>query len=319
MKPLSSYANNEDQELYSENTYSLGTKTIHILAATIASTPQKPNEDAFSAASDKDVLFAAVFDGTTSLKPIKSLGEQTGARFASHFLKDTFSETESTVSPKDLLIRLNNKLLETTSKFEGASINDTHTLPSSTGTLIKIDATKNTLSFAHVGDSYGIVYYKDGTSTVFTDDKNSKFDESMFSIIARIAKEKHISPRVARDDKEVKEALITMFIKRNNNPDGKGSGVINGDPQVEQYIQTGTFSLQNVKAILLGTDGLTPLGWSEKNEADRQKLLKEILDGGFQKLFMTKKQSEDADPDWNYIRYKHSDDATGVLIKLDLL
>ena len=106
-----------------------------------------------------------------------------------------------------------------------------------------------------------------------------------------------------------------MFIERNNNPNGKGCGIINGDPHVEQYIQTGTFPLQDVKAILLGTDGLTPVGWSEKKDEDRKKMLKEIQDGGFQKLFKTKKHSEDADSDWNYIRYKHSDDATGILIE----
>jgi len=317
MKPVLFYSDNSDQQLYSQTKIQFQKNTIKLFAATIAGSPEKPNEDAFAAVYDNNVLFAAVFDGTTSLKPIQALKDQTGARFASHFLKNTFSKTKSTASPNELLSKLNKELLQTTNKFESASIEDTHTLPSSTGTIIKIDVLKNTFSFAHVGDSYGIAYYADGSSIVFTDDKNSKFDEKMFSLIAQIAKEKGISPRKARDDKQVKEALITMFIERNNNPNGRGCGVINGDPQVEQYIQTQTFSLQDVKAILIATDGITPPGWSEKKEEDRKKLLSEIMNGGLKKLFKTKKQSEDADPDWNYIRYKHSDDATGVLLQIE--
>ena len=32
------------------------------------------------------------------------------------------------------------------------------------------------------------------------------------------------------------------------------------------------------------------------------------------KFINIKKDSEDADPEWNYVRYKHSDDATGVVV-----
>ena len=65
------------------------------------------------------------------------------------------------------MLELNKQLLQTTLTFDGASIEDTHTLPSSTGTVIKIDAVKNTFSFAHVSDSYGIVYHKNGNSFLF--------------------------------------------------------------------------------------------------------------------------------------------------------
>jgi len=315
MNSALSYSDISDQELYLQTTIKLAKKVIKINAATIAGSPEKPNEDAFAAAYDDTVLFAAIFDGTTSLKPIPALDKQTGARFASHFLKNTFHEVKSAASPKELMLELNKKLLQATSKFDGASIEDTHTLPSSTGTIIKIDTTKKTVTFAHVSDSFGIAYYNDGHSVLFTDDRNSAFDDKIFTLIDLIATEKGISHREARDDKRVKKALIHMFIERNNNPNGKGCGVINGDPQVEQYIQTGTFPLQDVKAILLATDGLTPIGWSEKNRKDQQKLFEEVLDGNFKKLLKTKKQSEDADPDWNYIRYKHSDDATGLFIE----
>lgn len=319
MRPELTYANTSDQELYAHSEIRIGheqARKVSFLAATIASSPEKPNEDTFAIAIEDGVFFAGLFDGTTSLKPIKSLGSQSGARFASHFLKDNFSQADGTIDPRDLMLSLNQRLLNKSLTLDGASLTDTHTLPASTGTIIRFDTDANTLSFAHIGDSYGIAYYADGTSRVFTDDKNAVFDAKMFELIVQVAEEKGITPREARDDERVKEALIQMFIERNNNPKGTGSGLINGDPNIEKYIQTDTISLDGVTAILLGSDGLPPQGWSIQDEESRQKMLATIKDNGFKELFEIKHQSEDADPDWHNIRYKHSDDGTGLLISL---
>ncbi len=310
------YANDSDQELYLHSKIAIDKRNIQVTAGTLASSVDKLNEDAFAITYDEKNLIAAIFDGTTSLKPIKSLGAQTGARFASHFLKNTLHQINTNQSPRELLLQLNKNLLEKSLQFEGATMHDTHTLPSSTATIIKINFEKNIVTFAHVADSLGIVYLKNDISKIFTKDTNNKFDTEMFSLIAKIAKEKNISPREARQDEGFKQALVDMFIKRNNNPDGSGSGVVNGDPEVEQYIQNGSVPLDDITHILLATDGLIPVGWSEQKEQDRQKLLTEIQSGGFQKIVTIKKQNEDADPDWNHIRYKHSDDATGILITI---
>lgn len=318
MKPQLVYPNTSDQELYSHLEIQLGNepkKTASILAATVASSAEKPNEDAFAVTLDENVFFVGLFDGTTSLKSIESLGVQTGARFASHFMKDNFSQAESIITPQDLMLDLNQKLLKKSLAL-GATLSDTHTLPATTGTIIKIDSDVNTLSFAHVGDSFGIIYFADGHSRVFTDDKNSVFDERIFALIAQIAEEKNITHKEARQDEKVKEALIQMYIERNNNPNGTGSGLINGDINVDRYIQADTISLDGITSVLLGSDGLPPQGWSVENEQDRQKMLDTIRGEGFRKLFELKHQSEDVDPEWQNIRYKHSDDGTGLLISL---
>ena len=105
-----------------------------------------------------------------------------------------------------------------------------------------------------------------------------------------------------------------MFIARNNNPDGSGSGLLNGDPTMRQYVQSGTLSLKGLRAVLLLTDGMPPLGWDMNHEATRQRMLTTVLRGGFEELISIKREAEDADPGWRRLRYKHSDDATGLLI-----
>lgn len=312
------YSGIVDQEFYASSDISVGkegSRKIQLLAGTIAGNREKPNEDALAVNILDGTLFVGVFDGTSSQKPIPALGEQSGARFASHFLKDNFYLVPEEHTAKDLLLSLNQHLLAASQAFKGTSIADTHTLPASTGTIIKIDSDNDLIELAHVGDSYCIIFYEDGHSDVVTNDRNQVFDGRMFALIGKIAKERHITPREARQTNEVKEALIKMFIERNNNPNGKGSGLINGDPSVGIYIQEIALPLQGVLAILLGSDGLVPINLSIQSDEGRQKILRVLTTEGFKKLFELKHASEDEDPDFNHIRYKHSDDATGVLLQ----
>jgi hypothetical protein len=313
MNALLTYREAEDQELYRNSHITLGKTSITIDAATIAGSSGKPNEDAFAGATDHDTVFLAVFDGTTSLKPIAALHGQTGARFASHFLKDRSAEIDVRKTPEQVLLEFNKGLLAASTRL-GGMLSDTHTLPASVGTLLRIKAGERAFSFAHTGDTFGILYYEKGRSQVFTENRNKKFDDQTLSFLAEVARANGSTPRRAREDEQVKQALINMFIARNNNPNGQGCGLINGDPNLALHIQAGSISLEGVSAILMASDGLLPPGWSLESEQDRQKLLAAIREGGFRHLFALKRQAEDADPDWNNLRYKHSDDATGLLI-----
>lgn len=313
MRTELAYSASDDQELYRQGEIQVGQMAFTIKAATIASMPTKPNEDSFAVAADTDTFLAAVFDGTTSLKPIAALQDQTGAHFASHFLKDHLADAEADNTPEQILLKLNEDLLVESIQLGGA-LADTHTLPASLATIVKISDNARAFEFAHAGDTFGIVYYKDGHSEVFTGDTNKKFDNQVFKLLTETARAKGISYRQARDDDAIKRALINIFTIKNNHPNGEGSGVVNGDPNLALYIQTGTVTLQGVSAILLATDGLLPPGWSLESEQDRQRMIAALQEGGFRRLFGLKHQAEDEDPDWNHVRFKHSDDATGLLI-----
>lgn len=307
-----------DQEYYVQSELIIGQeqpRSIKIFAGTVAGSPEKPNEDAHASTIQEGVLTVGIFDGCSNQKPIPALVPETGARFASHFMKDSFSSLTTDMSLKDGMINLNNRLLEKNITL-GGSLDDVHTLAITTGTIVRINVDDNYLEFAHAGDCFCIVYFEDGTSQLLTNNLNRKFDDETSVLIQSIAEEKGITYREARKDERVARLLIDSFTRKLNNPDGSGCGCMNGDPHMELYLQTGQIPLDGVVAVLVGSDGLPPQGWDQNDEIGRQNMRMAIQAGGFSQLIQAKKESEDIDPDWHHIRFKHSDDATGIYIEL---
>lgn len=316
MKSIFEYDNREDSVKYFDETL-VESVDVELSACTVPNGDGKPNEDSFAIVTRDKVIWIGVFDGTTSLVSLDKLQGITGAKFASNFLKDHFisDDAETMESPKEILLELNAKLLEEVKKL-GGKLEDTHSLPAAMVALVKIDMDRLSLDFSNVGDTWIAIYDQDGGSDLITVDTNKKFDDEMFELIKSVAVSKGLTNRQARQEDIVKQALYEMYLRRNNNPNGRGSGLVNGDPNVEMYIQEGKVDLSDKKAVLVGTDGLEIQGKLLSDDNYRNILWENYLDGGFRKLIILKKKSEDNDPDWRFPRYKHSDDATGVMVKL---
>jgi serine/threonine protein phosphatase PrpC len=277
---------------------------------------EQPNEDSFAVTERDGCLAVAVFDGATSLRPIPALASRgvTGARYASHFLRDRFADAALDLPPREALLRLNNWLLQSLADLGGADLADTHTLPASTATVVRVLPGQIAAEVAHVGDSALVAYYRDGSSGVLTPNDNARFDRRMRDLMTDIARERGIPLRQARQAPEVRQALLDMYRYRNNRPDGDGCGVVNGDPHLARYVFTTRLALDDVAALLLVSDGLTPVDRSLERAEDRAWMREVIAAAGLKGLVQCKRAAEDADPDWRHARYKHSDDATGVYL-----
>lgn len=313
------YPVTDDQDIYRRMNVSILNKAIFIIACTIAGSKdginRKPNEDSFSILKNDKRITIAVFDGSSSQKPIPSLTES-GARFASHFLKTEF-ETEKHGEEVDQIFRnINKTLLKRNLEFPGATLKDINSMPASTATLAQIDFSRNVFKVSHVGDTFCMILFKDGHGELITIDKNKKYDDEILQKMGKVAVDRNITPREARKDPLVSQLVAEMFQKTHNKPDGTGQGIMNGDPNVKKYIQDITLPISTIDAFLLGSDGLIPPGWDETKQESQIKLFKIASTKGVKGLIMNKKQIEDNDPDWQLLRYKHSDDATAVYLKL---
>ena len=309
------YDEAEDREVHREARIG----RLVVSACTAGGAPDRLNEDSFAvaAAADGRRVAAGVFDGVTSLRPIPALAARgvTGARFASHLLKSRFAAPALQLAPAQALLALNAELLEASLDL-GARLSDTHSLPASTATLVVVDGGSGRIEAAHVGDSFVVAYGTDGGSSLVTRNDNEPFDRQMRERMRSIAAARGITPREAMATPEMRRALLEMYDYRNNRPDGTGCGVVNGDPAVAPYIHAFEMPLDGVDALLVGTDGLVPPDASLDSAHDRARLREVFESAGLTGVIRWKRAAEDADPDWRRVRYKHSDDATGVVLKV---
>ncbi len=291
-----------------------------IQAATHAGRPgpadaPKPNEDAYAVTYHDGILTAAIFDGASSQKAIPELGSTSGARYASHTLRALF-ETATVSEPTDMLRQLNRSLRKKLLQFPSVDYADLNSLPTSTATIVQLDRSNNSLAAAHIGDSFAAALGNDGTTTLLTNNLHRPSDEKVLQLILDIARKSGTNPREARSDPRIRTAIMDMFQGTRNRPDGTGEGMVNGDPNMEQYIHYFRAPLTSIRAVLLGSDGLVSPGMDERKDDDRAVLLQTASRHGVAGLITRTRQIEDADPDRWLLRYKHADDATGILIQI---
>ena len=286
--------------------------------------PQKPNEDAFRACiyprteylAEATGIAVGVFDGASSQQQIPELKGVSGARFASHALGDIFIDEPITGDVRSTVSGLNQALGERFRGFASVKWDDLNTLPTSTATVGQIDTTEHVLSVGHVGDSFGAALMQDGSTRLLTNNLHRQYDEKVLQLILDIANEEDITPREARKDPRIRQAIMAMFQGTRNRPDGTGEGMVNGDPHMDQYIHTESLPLRGVRAVLFGSDGLVPPSMDERKPGDREALFAITEDVGVQGLIRYTREVEREDPDRWHIRYKHSDDATGLLVTI---
>ena len=239
----------------------LGGQLFYLSGGTLAGRKQpdidqKPNEDIFTALSeesdavDDPMLAVFVADGASSQKPIPELGATSGARYASHTLKEMFEHTDVIEEPQLMLSGLNAALRSDLERFSSVDYDDLNSLPTATGTIGRFNPATGRLDIGHVGDSFAMAQYEDDTTTLLTNNLHKQYDQAVLRLMKQIVEERNITPREARKDPRISEAIMNMFQDTRNRPDGTGEGMINGDPNMDQYIHSTSLSLKGVKAVL---------------------------------------------------------------------
>jgi hypothetical protein len=313
------YESNNDQSVLRQGVIDLGGLLIRVEAGTEAgrskpNEPQKSNEDAFAVVSDRNHLEVAVFDGASSQQPIPELGETSGARYASHVLKEEFEDPKD-FEGNDRLAPLNDRLRRRFSDFSSVDTSNFNSLPTSTATVLRINRDTSEITGEHVTDSFAIAKMEDNSTELLTIDQHVQFDSKILDFMLALAHEQGITPREARNDPRIRTMIMRMFQDVRNRPDGTGEGVMNGDPGIVKYIQRIALPLGRVSALALGSDGLIIPGKDIREAKDREYMFDILAAEGMPGLFQTIKNVQDADPDRWHVRYKHADDKTGISLR----
>jgi len=272
---------------------------------------------AFAAAQVRTSLI-----GQLNARPGMSL--QSALLGANNALRDALIEIISDFSAKNLL-----------ALADGLSEDDDPrrirlALPACVVTLIRLDYTNRQLEYAHAGDTSLLEIRHDGQVIRHTTDQMGPYDEAVLHQAAHLRQVKdlpHIADAVVLP--EVRRLNIENGLRHNyvdtqgHTSPGDGCGVLNGLPELADYIETGTLPVDpaHTAGFCLLSDGLellAPLNETAQQQDDRLRQMGALLKRrGLSGLFDALQQMITADSHFDqYPRMKMQDDATGVYLQI---
>ncbi len=248
----------------------------------------------------KDNLFC-VFDGVTSL--VKYVGPDgiTGGKLGSYLVKEIF-KSNSEKPLLEIAKLANNKLREEMVKRNI----DVSSKPNLWGTtLAVIRIVGDYVEYMQVADSYILfIDKKEKTTSIPT---SLKIDQKTLILLKKLLDE---GIEEARCDERV--LGLQMKTRKRVNLD---YGTLNGEERVFDFIVTGKMPLNDVRHILLLTDGIKVLQEDPEKDEDMQILTNLFLRGGLKALKDYVRNAEESDLECKkYPRTKIHDDATAIAI-----
>lgn len=293
------------------------TRTIPISVGAVAGNKAKGNEDAGALRVNGSQAILGLFDGAANsivCPELAALGIN-GARFASHTLAEMLQDHAALEHGK-ILITLNDLLAERSKLFVAQHGIVPDLFPTSTGTVAVVDFESDEILVEHVADSILMLFHADGSSQVVTPDQVGRTVVSIVEDVKREMERTKETPRSIAQRPEYQHRIKVNCLKNFNAPSGDGFGALNGSKDMAKYLWTKRLPLKDVESLLLVSDGFLPPSEDHNDPAVRSKLLALMRAEGLNGVYKWKSSVEDGDADWHHIRFKHSDDSTGIWLRL---
>lgn len=200
-------------------------------------------------------------------------------------------------------------------------------LPAAVISLATIDTEVGFLRFAHAGDTALMIAYEDGRVEVPTGDERHQVSyESALAMASQALSDQHRTMLDAINDPLIRALDRDHRIYHNfvdeygqTSPE-RGIGVVDGLPELADYIKTGMLVLEGVEAVMLMSDGFlwpAPLHESQTaRQARYTRMWAQIRQFGLPNYLAALRAEERADASREkYPRFKLHDDATVVSIR----
>lgn len=184
-------------------------------------------------------------------------------------------------------------------------------LPVCVATAARLDLAAQRLDYAHAGDTALLLFLADGDVRAVAGGAGDALPADFGTL-----------PREEIARRNIESGIRHNYTDANGQPDATlGVGVINGQPELAHYLQTGTESLAGVEAVLVCSDGLLwPNLPGEDAAGQRARLahMRALIEGeGLAGYVERLRAEEQADSQrQRYPRFKIHDDATGLYVRL---
>ncbi len=225
------------------------------------------NEDMYLV---KKPLFA-VFDGATSLNKYADKDGKTGGYLAASIAKEIFSKSGnlSNMPLYNLAIEANQSLER---KMQQQEVGLANKLERWSTTAAAVRLAETHFDWLQVGDSFILVVYGDNSYQLL--EKSDEHDKGWQCMWKRLVEQQH--PRT----KEIIQAEVESLRWKMN----VTYGFINGEKEMQNFLRYGAKKLENVKSIILFTDGLVIPKEDPLAPDDFGKLVNLFNEGGLERM-----------------------------------
>ena len=240
-----------------------------------------------------------VFDGATSLVGDTFEHGRTGGYIAAHTARDVFEQNDASLFE---LTERANRAVFSGMRARGVDTSQKERLWSTSAAVVRIR--KDHFDWIQTGDSIILAIYKDHTHKVMVADCDHDLETlQMWKKVALTEGPKNIRQALEQQICKVRAQSNVTY------------GVINGEPEALDFIESGVEDLHSVKHILIFTDGLLIPSENPGARMNFNQLVDLFLAGGLDGIARYVHTLQRNDPDcFIYPRFKPHDDMAAVAL-----
>ncbi len=237
-----------------------------------------------------------VFDGASSLDKEQFEGGKTGGMIAAGTAGRIFSRNHY---PLSHLGAQANQAILSEMKQKNIDFSQRHKLWSTSAAVVRVK--KNSIEWFQTGDAHIILLYKDGSHKVLVERDDHDYETLL------MLKKLKFKPAPAYQS-QIKKIRAKM---------NRTYGVLNGEPEAMDFVNTGFEPSKEVKTILIFTDGLQLPSRTPRKKKNFDGFIQIYKKSGLCGLKNHIRQIEAQDQDINtYPRFKCHDDVAAIAIHL---
>ncbi|MFO7749277.1 MAG: protein phosphatase 2C domain-containing protein [Desulfobacteraceae bacterium] len=240
-----------------------------------------------------------VFDGATSLDKTRFENGKTGGFLASFAARSVFKTNHF---PLVELANGANQAIYSRMIRHGVDLTRKENLWSTSAAVIRIQG--NTLEWVQTGDAYIILIFNDNTHQVLVEQEDHDYETLC------------LWPARGKNEPSGTDTRLVDQIRKKRAEMNLTYGVLNGESRAMDFLNHGRESLDQVKAVLLFTDGLSIPAEKPEKKKDFTPLVTLYHHLGLAGLKNRIRQMENRDPACRiYPRFKTHDDIAAIAIE----
>jgi hypothetical protein len=274
-------------------------------ALSIPGNPAKPNDDAWGQTSGA----AVVLDGATNLGEPLLPGESDAAWIARFAARRLMAHCQEGAAPLDALRATLGDAEKSFTGLRRRPPKENYENPYAS--MMFVSASKSGFEALWFGDCAALVQRPDGKVEIIGEAFDKRAAEA--SRVSMLARAKGLAPAAGINRPEFLSALRTA---RNSVNTDKGGWLFGPNAQAADHVRGKRIDAPSGTTVLLASDGFLALA-SDYGNYDAEALCGAASTKGLEALGRELRVTEESDPEGlKFPRFKKSDDATAVLLKL---